>query len=145
MALHPRIEQLTRTIEPYRRELVSSAIYERLNSIDALRCFMEHHIYAVWDFMSLLKALQQQLSCVNVPWVPVANASHARLINEIVLAEESDEDGSGGFASHFELYHRSMVHCGAETQGIDALLSQVRSGADVECAINAARIPEAAR
>lgn len=145
MALLPRIEQLTQTIEPHRRELLNHAIYERLNSLDALRRFMEHHIYAVWDFMSLLKALQRQLSCVNVPWVPVANASHARLINEIVLAEESDEDGSGRFASHFELYHRSMVHCGADTQGIDALLSQLRSGADFECAITAARMPDSAR
>jgi hypothetical protein len=109
------MEQLSQRIEPLRRELLNHAIYERLSSIDALRRFMEHHVYAVWDFMSLLKSLQQQLSCVDVPWVPVANAAHARLVHEIVLAEESDEDGEGGYASHFELYHRSMQCCGAST------------------------------
>ncbi|MFN7736699.1 MAG: DUF3050 domain-containing protein [Pirellula sp.] len=145
MDLHPRIEQLTQRIEPLRRDLLHHSIYERLNSISALRRFMEHHIYAVWDFMSLLKSLQRQLTCVNVPWVPVANATHARLVNEIVLAEESDEDGEGGFASHFELYYRSMQHCGADTQGIDALISQLRSGADLECAITAAAMPDSAR
>ena len=144
-SLPPRMEQLLQRIEPLRRELLNHAIYVRLSSIDALRRFMEHHVYAVWDFMSLLKSLQQQLSCVNVPWVPVANAAHARLVHEIVLAEESDEDGEGGYASHFELYHRSMQCCGASTEGIDALISQLRSGANLECAITTAAMPESAR
>lgn len=145
MALHPRIEQLTQRIEPLRRALLDHAIYGRLNSVVAMQHFMEHHVYAVWDFMSLLKSLQQRLSCVNVPWIPVANATQARLVNEIVLAEETDEDGEGGFASHFELYHRSMQHCGANTEGIDALISQLRSGADLECAMTAAVMPDSAR
>jgi len=145
MALHPRIEQLSQRIEPLRQELLNHAIYEHLNSIDALRRFMEHHVYAVWDFMSLLKSLQRELSCVSVPWIPPANATHSRLVNEIVLAEESDEDGSGGFASHFDLYHRSMQQSGANTEGIDALVSQLRSGAALECAISEAAMPESAR
>jgi hypothetical protein len=92
--------------------LLGHPVYREINSLAALRLFMEHHVFAVWDFMSLLKTLQVRLCCVGVPWLPAADPQATRFINEIVLAEESDEDGQGGYLSHFGLYLRSMTRCG---------------------------------
>jgi hypothetical protein len=95
--------------------------------------------------MSLLKGLQRRLCSVEVPWVPPANQRGCRLINEIVLAEESDEDGHGGFASHFDLYHRSMVQCGADTSVIDRFLNELRVGTTVLPALETSGVPDPAR
>ena len=113
--------------------------------MDSLRRFMEHHIFAVWDFMSLLKTLQRRLCCVEVPWLPAVDPLAARFLNEIVLAEESDADGRGGFASHFELYHRAMSRCGANTAGIDGLLSEIRAGKPVSIALESSMLPQCVR
>ena len=106
---------------------------------------MEHHVFAVWDFMSLLKALQQRLCCVEVPWTPPSDSKACRFTNEIVLAEESDDDGQGGFASHFELYHRSMRECGASTAGIDEFVGELRRGKSVKSALASPAVPAVAR
>ena len=138
----PRIEE---RLNPLREVLLNHRIYGEIDRIDALRSFMEHHVFAVWDFMSLLKVLQRQLCCVEVPWVAPADPQACRFINEIVLAEESDDDGRGGFASHFELYRRSMRQCGASTAGIDGFLSELRGGVPVLTALASPTVPEAAR
>src|SRR5262249_62107778 len=89
---------------------------------------MEHHVFAVWDCMSLLKALQRQPTCLTVPWVPQGDQRSRRLINELVLAEESDEECGGGYSSHFELYRAAMEQCGADTSRIDDFLEGLRRG-----------------
>ena len=40
-------------------KLEEHALFSRIDSLDDLRFFMRYHVYAVWDFMSLLKKLQQ--------------------------------------------------------------------------------------
>jgi uncharacterized hydantoinase/oxoprolinase family protein len=60
-----------------------------VQTIDDLHVFLENHVYAVWDFMSL-KALQAKLTCTTTPWFATANPETRYLINEIVLAEETD-------------------------------------------------------
>src|SRR2546425_11084063 len=104
--------------------LLRMLLEEEIDRLDSLRLFMEHHAFAVWDFMSLLKALQRRLCCVEVPWLPAVDPLGSRLVNEIVLAEESDDDGRGGFASHFDLYHRAMTRCGANSAPIDGFLGE---------------------
>lgn len=89
---------------------------------------MQYHVFAVWDFMSLLKALQRELTCVDVPWVPVGNASSRYLINEIVTGEESDVDQQGKRMSHFELYLEAMEQAGADTGAIRGLVSELAKG-----------------
>ena len=92
------------------RDILSAhALYGSINKIEHIRIFMEHHVFAVWDFMSIVKALQQQLTCVDTPWIPRGNSISARLINEIVLDEETDLDPSGDYSSHFEIYIMAMV------------------------------------
>jgi hypothetical protein len=86
-----------------RDRLLAHRLYETIDSADKLRRFMEFQVYAVWDFQSLLKAVQQRLTCTSVPWLPTADPEARRLINEIVLDEESDALPDGGYASHFEM------------------------------------------
>ena len=91
-----------------RSELLQHPIYSQITDIASLQIFMKHHVFAVLDFMWLLKRLQKELTCTEIPWLPRDASDLARFVNEIVLGEESDEDGHGGFCSHFELYLNSM-------------------------------------
>ena len=84
---------------------------------------MENHVFAVWDFMSLIKALQKNLTCVDIPWTPNAN----RLAGRLVLAEESDVDQNGDPKSHFELYLESMIQIGANTTIIEDFVTQIKN------------------
>src|SRR5947209_13671461 len=137
---HPGIEQLKKRITPARDRVVGHPLYSALDTHAAITTFMEHHVFAVWDFMSLLKSLQRQLTCVELPWVPTGPTGSRRLINDIVLVEESDEL-QGGFISHFELYVAGMTEAGADTTTIDAFIALLRSGATVEAALLEASVP----
>jgi hypothetical protein len=138
---NPAIETLKDYIEPARQKVISHPLYHELNTMDAVVTFMEHHVFAVWDFMSLLKTLQRRLTCVDVPWVPSGPTGSRRLINDIVLVEESDELGNG-FISHFELYVDGMRQAGADTSRIDAFIDLLRAGRPVPSSIREAGVPE---
>jgi Protein of unknown function (DUF3050) len=107
---------------------------------------MESHVFAVWDFMSLLKALQKRLTCVEIPWVPSPYPQSRRFINEIVLGEESDLY-EGRAVSHFELYVEAMRECGANVGAILQLQQELAGAnpASVEEALTRASAPLAAR
>ncbi len=128
-------DSLLATIAPLRLRLANHPLYCSVRSLPALRLFMESHVYAVWDFMSLLKALQRKLTCVEVPWKPTADAAGRRLINEIVLGEESDLY-RGAAISHFELYLQAMQSCGAATMGMERLLAALGKGSSFENALS---------
>ncbi|RZK62740.1 MAG: DUF3050 domain-containing protein [Hymenobacter sp.] len=123
--------------------MVSHPMYRRIQSLRDLRTFMEYHVFAVWDFMSLLKALQRDLTCTTLPWVPVGSPATRRLINEIVLEEETDVDPEGQATSHFELYLRAMREAGADTAPAERLLAALAGGASVPAALAAADAPVA--
>ena len=128
-----------------RDRLVAHPIYSGLDGPERVRRFMETHVFAVWDFMSLLKALQQRLTCTSVPWFPTAYAEARRLVNEVVLDEESDALPDGGYSSHFELYLDCMRQAGADTGPIDRLLDALRQGVPFADALAACGCqPEAA-
>lgn len=137
------LARLQAELAPLRARLVAHPIYGSLRTIEDVRSFQEHHVYAVWDFMSLLKSLQRALTCIEVPWRPAGDPVARRLINEIVVAEESDDDGRGGYVSHFDLYLASMRESGASTQAISETLALLERGGSVESALAAA--PRAAR
>jgi hypothetical protein len=139
------VSALIESIRPTRERLVSHPIYATITTPEALQRFLEHHVFAVWDFMTLLKALQRGLTCVEVPWLPTADREARRLINEIVLAEESDDDGQGGHASHFELYLDAMQQAGADTSAIERFLESLRDGRSMIEALESPEIPIPAR
>jgi hypothetical protein len=87
--MNESIQNIRKTIEPLRQEIMNHKVYSVINDIDDLKVFMQYHIYAVWDFMSLLKSLQNNLTCTTVPWFPKGSAETRHLINEIVVGEES--------------------------------------------------------
>jgi len=140
-----RISALIKATEPLKQQLVNHSVYKNIQSLDDLHIFMEHHVYAVWDFMSLLKALQRNLTCIDLPWIPKGNAATRYLINEIVTGEESDIDEEGNRCSHFELYLRAMLQAGCNTGGIRATLDTLRMGHSLENSLDAGPVPEAAR
>ena len=137
-----RVQQIQERLTPLKAALLNHPLYQEIDRLDSLRLFMEHHAFAVWDFMSLLKALQRRLCCVEVPWLPAVDPLGSRLVNEIVLAEESDDDGRGGFASHFDLYHRAMTRCGANSAPIDGFLGELRNGQSVAAALESVGVAE---
>src|ERR1700723_1753873 len=115
-----------------RAKLLDHPIYGEVGSVADLRRFMEDHVFAVWDFMSLLKRLQQDMTCTRVPWFPADNALAARLINDIVIGEETDVDPEGSYVSHLELYLRAMADVGGSTRPFDTFCSLARAGTSVE-------------
>lgn len=126
-----RIEQIQSGLNPLRSSLLAHPVYSSIGDLASLRRFTEHHVFAVWDFMSLLKSLQRELTCVSVPWVPAGTADTRYLINEIVLGEESDVDVHGNRISHFELYLEAMESLGASTAVIQSLIGRCRDGEDI--------------
>lgn len=113
------LNQLNDAISLSRKRLLQHSLYTSIKTTEDLQTFMRSHVYAVWDFMSLLKALQQQLTCTTLPWHPVGDTQLRYLINEIVLTEETDEDSNGNRMSHYEMYLDAMQAAGIETKQIE--------------------------
>ena len=127
-----------------RSRLKNHPLYNSIKTKKRLHIFMENHVFAVWDFMSVLKSLQTELTCVQIPWSPKNNGNLSRLINEIVLAEESDIDRYGQYMSHFEMYYHAMKEAGANTECIERFLTELKIS-DVSEALFNSNAPNPAR
>jgi hypothetical protein len=125
-----------------RNTLLDHPLYANVVSVGDLRSFMEDHVFAVWDFMSLLKRLQQDMTCTRVPWLPADNSRAARLINDIVIGEETDVDPDGRYVSHLELYLRAMKDVGASTVQFETFCSMVRAGDPVNVVLKRIGVPQ---
>ena len=135
------IERLTDQLAPFKKQLVEHPIYQNIDCVSDLRCFMESHVYAVWDFMSLVKKLQLDLTTTTLPWKPPENITAARLINEIVWGEESDLDKNGKPFSHFEMYLNAMSQINANTHGIEDILNRLKAGENIFDIITQTNLP----
>lgn len=133
---------INNSIHPQRELLLNHSLYGKVKTIDDLRHFLEGHVYAVWDFMSLLKALQSKLTCTSTPWLPVGNPEIRYLINEIVLAEETDITLDGKRQSHYEMYIDAMKECGADTSVIESFLRDVESTQNIFVSIRTSALHE---
>jgi hypothetical protein len=137
-----RIEHIEREISELRTQLQNHTLYENLSSIDDVKIFMENHVFAVWDFMSLLKYLQINLTNVNAIWTPPKNPVLSRFINEIVHGEESDLNEQGVPKSHFEMYLDAMDQTKAQTHEINNFIEFISAGNSVNYALNEINIDQ---
>jgi len=137
--------QETISISELKDQLLRHPLYSMMKTKEDIFVFMESHVYAVWDFMSLLKSLQRDLTCTTTPWVPQSNATTRFFINEIVLGEESDVDPNGGYISHFELYLRAMRESGANTQSMEAFIVHLQKACTVSESLHHCGAPQEAQ
>ena len=141
-------EQVSPQYTTLRHKLLTHDLYRSITSCENLRLFMEHHVYAVWDFMSLVKSLQNAIAPATSPWVPPKNPRLANFVNQLVLDEESDGaltlDAGTTHASHFEGYLLAMTEAGADVQPVRTFVS-VASSEGIEAALDLQDIPAPAR
>ena len=135
-----RTREIEKELEGLRNELRNHAVYKNLSNLKDVQVFMENHVFAVWDFMSLLKYLQNTFTRTEAPWLPPKNNAVARFINEIVLDEETDINESGEVKSHFEMYLEAMKEIGADTDQMDSFIQRISNGHSVSYALNQASI-----
>lgn len=136
-----RIEKIRFTLKPLRVRLFGHEIYQQMETLDDLREFMEHHVFAVWDNMSQLKAMQIALSSVDHVWVPTPYKNSIRIFNEMALEDECDEY-QGEYISHFELYKKAMQQAGAKTHLIDRFLVLLQEEKSLHAALDKIGLPE---
>tara|TARA_Y100000389_G_C17468940_1_gene528433 strand:- start:1175 stop:1912 length:738 start_codon:yes stop_codon:yes gene_type:complete len=118
------MQQLLAGLETAKADLNQHSIYEDLVSLNSVRSFMKYHVYAVWDFMNLLTALQTMHTTTTVPWQPPSAPKLAYLVNAIKLEEESDCI-DGQYTSHFQFYRQSMGDLGVDEGPIARFLEAV--------------------
>lgn len=121
-----KITLLEKKLSTLHEELSGHDVYKNLLNIQNLRVFMEYHVFAVWDFMTLLKGIQKNITCTQIPWRPSTYPKElVRLVNSMVLDEESDIDHNNEACDHFSLYVRAMEELGADSKPIKSFLKNL--------------------
>lgn len=139
------VDTISAATQDLREQLVNHRLYHSISDRQQLQIFMSHHVFAVFDFMWLLKRLQNDLSAMTVPWLPPSDPELTRFVNEIVLSEETDQDGLGSYCSHFELYLEAMKDVDAPLSSIISFVNSLRSRQPFEKAVQVTAMPESVR
>jgi len=147
--LTPAEQHLSDALKASLEAVETHPVFGAVRTEPQLRSFMEHHVFPVWDFMSLLKFLQAELAPSSWPWMPRPHGDLVRLINDIVTGEESDKlpkshRKESSHASHFDLYLMAMREVGADTAPIASFLEVVRLQG-LDAALDAPMVPEPSR
>ena len=135
------IDQIENEIDSLKNQLIYHPLYKMMEQKEDLQVFMEHHVFAVWDFMSLVKKLQLDLTSTKLPWVPSKYPSAGRLINEIVWGEETDVNKDGLPMSHFEMYLQAMDQVGASTAEINQFITNIDASKSIINQIEGTELP----
>lgn len=127
---------ITEKLHPLTDQIANHSLYKKLTSMDSIRFFMQQHVFAVWDFMCLLKELHRALVCTASPWFPPKDSLSAHLIGSILAEEEGDltEDGEN-YACHYDIYLQAMEKIGADTTVIRTLLYVLKQGRSINEAL----------
>jgi len=142
IAVADRLNALEDGIADVRQRIVHHELWKNMRTEKDVQVFMEAHVFAVWDFMSILKTLQRGLTCTSPVWYPSRRPRITRFINEIVVDEEADVvDGFFAPISHAELYLEAMRQCGASTTAISAFMTTLRHGGHPDSALESPSIP----
>ncbi len=126
--MNTKLQNIIESTQVLRADIINHPLNSNIVTMEHLRSFMEHHIFAVWDYMSLLKSLQKELTCTTLPWCPTVNTKLCRIVNELVMDAESTINLEGEAQSQFDIYRDCMKSVGARTEGIDQLIEKVRRG-----------------
>lgn len=126
-------------LQQIKYKLKKHEIYNHIKTIDDIKKFMRYHVFSVWDFMSLLKSLQNDLTCISIPWIPNENSKVTRLINEIVLIEESDIYNDIP-QSHYQMYIDAMKDIKANCFDIQILISVIKNNGSIFTYLNKSNI-----
>lgn len=135
------LQHLRSKIDATLTKLYSHPVYNKLESMNQVKTFMKYHSFAVWDFMSLVKALQRFYAPSSVPWFSPEHTEISRFINEIVLGEESDIDADGNYNSHFNMYLDAMDEIDADTEPIRSFIDLAKKGDTFQIALKNSNLP----
>jgi len=131
-------DALEARLRPDLDQLAEHAIYGDAHL--AIARFMEFHVYAVWDFMSLLTGMIARLRPGGARWRPTREPVALRLLQEILLAEETDVVTPTFLGSHYEFYLQCMAEVGADASTLESIVNAISWGQDSALL----RAPEAA-
>ncbi len=137
----------SKDLQSLEKQLFNHILYSAIRTEQHLQIFMQHHVFAVWDFMSLIKAVQNLIAPTSIPWVPSKNPQFVNFINQLVIEEESDASyptADNVPKSHFERYLDAMDEIGANTYIISRFINTLRNHG-LETALEIPNIPTASR
>ena len=97
-------QKLIKLIEAKTQKLSHHEVYSKVTSRAQISCFMSYHIFAVWNFIKLLKSLQIKTSIALRSQALECSGETRDLIGKIVFAEESELYPYGQPTEYFAVY-----------------------------------------